>query len=206
MRQLMLNRHVLRGVVMIAVYVLQSNFHAWALAPEGVPGDVQVDQATEDEISTKFATRLKELTDLSKEKNRWMVVFAGLESRIREVESALSKIEAKSVQDSNAHGAWRSQNRVRVAMSQMIGSYRSLQDLAVRQYALFLKLESLDQSLKQKVLSRADYISERANILGQIAQIEQLRLWENLAGDISFFLKDIADVISDVELAVKLSR
>jgi hypothetical protein len=77
-----------------------------------------------------------------------------------------------------------------------------LQDLAVRQYSLLSKLELLDQSLKQKSLSRADYLNERNHIIEQITHVEQLRLWENRTEDITSTLEEIVDEVADVENAV----
>jgi hypothetical protein len=74
-----------------------------------------------------------------------------------------------------------------------------LQDLAVRQYSLLSKLELLDQSLKQKTLTRADYLIERAQLFEQIAHIEQLRQRENLQEDVAEFLKEIVDEVAEIE-------
>ena len=38
----------------------------------------------------------------------------------------------------------------------------------------------------------------------QIAHVEQLPLWENLVDDITYFLKEIADELADLENAVWL--
>jgi hypothetical protein len=79
-----------------------------------------------------------------------------------------------------------------------------VQDLAVRQYSLLSKLELLDQSLKQKTLTKADYLIERGHIIEQITHVEQLRQRENLIDGIVDFLKEIADEVADVETAVWL--
>ena len=111
-------------------------------------------------------------------------------------------MEVELAKAENTKKAWKRLSRQKGSLGQKVSVYRMLQDLAVRQYALLSKLESLDQALKQKSLSRADYLNERAHIVEQITHVEQLRLWENLADDVASTLEEIADEVADVENAV----
>lgn len=191
-------------LILAVVSTFQSVSLRWGYASEGATVSSRVDLANDEVVRAKFRARLEEVDDLSKQKERWVSVYAGLEVKINEADSVIREMEAKLATTENKQNPRQRLNRVMVGINQMIGSWRNLQELAVRQYFLILKLESIDQSLKERGLSKADYGNERASIIQQISHVEQLRLWENLAGDVTFFLKEIADEVGDLELAIKL--
>lgn len=164
----------------------------------------RVDPAKAQSVRAKFMVRLEEMGDLSKEKEHWLSVYAGLEDGIPEAENILREMEVELAKAKNNQRAWKRLSRQKRILDQQVSGLRMLQDLAVRQYSLLSKLELLDQSLKQKTLMRADYLIERAYIFEQITHIEQLRQRENLQEDVSDFLKEIADEVADVESAVLL--
>jgi len=115
------------------------------------------------------------------------------------MEVDLAKAKAKNDQQ-----AWKMLSRQKGILGRKVSRLNMLQDLAVRQYFFLSKLELLDQSLKQKTVTRADYLIERAHIIEQITHLEQMRLWKNQANDVSYFLNEIADEVADVESAVRL--
>ena len=167
------------------------------------PG-AKVDPAKAQSVREKFMARLEELGDLSKEKERWLSVYAGLEAGIPELDNFLHEMEIELTKAENAPKKWKTLSRLKGSIGQKGSVYRMLQDLAVRQYALLSKLEALDQSLKQKTLSRADYLIERAYLIQQITHIEQLRLWNNLADNVADHLEEIAGEIDGLDLSVRL--
>jgi hypothetical protein len=164
----------------------------------------KVDPAKAQSVRAKFMARLEEMGDLSKEKERWLSVYAGLEEGIPEAENILREMEVELAKAKNNQRAWKRLSRQKRILDQQVSGLHMLQDLAVRQYSLLSKLELLDQSLKQKTLTRADYLIERAYIFEQITHIEQLRQRENLQDDVADFLKEIADEVAGVESAVLL--
>jgi hypothetical protein len=148
---------------------------------------------------------LSGIEDFSKQKERWMAVYADLEDQIHKVNNALQGMEVKLANAENKNLRKRL-TRKSTALSQMVSSQRFLQDLAVQEYSLVSKLESIDQSLKQNALSKADYLSERAHIAQRISHVEQLRQEEYLAGNIAFFLEKIADEVGDLEFPISTIR
>ena len=167
------------------------------------PG-AKVDPAKAQSVREKFMARLEELGDLSKEKERWLSVYAGLEAGAHESDNLLHEMEIELTKAENAPKKWKTLSRLKGSIGQKGSVYRMLQDLAVRQYALLSKFEALDQSLKQKTLSRADYLIERAYLIQQITHIEQLRLWNNLADNVADHLEEIAGEIDELEISVRL--
>ena len=164
----------------------------------------RVDQAKAQLVREKFMARLEELGDLSKEKERWLSVYAGLEAGAHESDNLLHEMEIELTKAENAPKKWKTLSLLKGSIGQKGSVYRMLQDLAVRQYALLSKFEALDQSLKQKTLSRADYLIERAYLIQQITHIEQLRLWNNLADNVADHLEEIAGEIDELEISVRL--
>lgn len=164
----------------------------------------RVDPARAQSVRAKFMVRLEEMGDFSKEKERWLAVYAGLEEGVHEGDNILHETEIELVKAKNTQRSWKRLNRLKGSIGQKVSMQRMLQDLAVRQYALLSKLELLDQSLKQKTLSRADYLIERSHIIQQITHVEQLRLWENLAEDVAYYLKEIAEEVDELDLAISL--
>jgi len=176
----------------------------WVYASEEANVGSRVDPAKAQSVRAKFMTRLEEMENLSKEKKRWLAVYAGLEEAIREGDNILTETEIELAKAKNIQRSWKRLSRLKGSIGQNVSMHRMLQDLAVRQYALLSKLELLDQSLKQKTLTRADYLIERAHIIQQITHVEQLCLWENLADDVAYYLKEIAEEVDELDLAVSL--
>jgi hypothetical protein len=176
-----------------------------AYASEEITHGSRVDPVKDQSIKAKFMAQLSGIEDFSKQKQRWMEVYAGLEDQIHNVNNNLKSMEVE-LANAEKKNLRKHLTRISTALRQMISSYRFLQDLAVQEYSLVSKLESLEQSLTQNVLSKADYLNEQARIAQQIVQIEQLRLWENLASDVAFFLKEIADEVSDLEFPISTIR
>lgn len=164
----------------------------------------RVDPATAKSVRAKLMARVEEMGDLSKEKEHWLAVYSGLEDGIPEADNILREMEVELAKAKNNQRTWKRLSRQKRILGQQVSGLHVLQDLAVRQYSLLSKLESLDQSLKQKTLTRADYLIERGHIIGQITHVEQLRQRENLIGDVADFLKEIADEVAGVENAVWL--
>jgi hypothetical protein len=162
----------------------------------------RVDPAMAQSVRAKFMTRLEETGDLSKEKEHWLSVYADLEDGIPEADNILREMEVELAKAKNNQRAWNRLSRQKRILSQHVSRLRMLQDLAVRQYSLLSKLELLNQSLKQRSLSRADYLNERTHIIEQIMHVEQLRLWENLTADVASTLEEIVDEVAGVETAV----
>lgn len=162
----------------------------------------RIDPAKAQSVRAKFMARLEEMGDLSKEKENWLSVYAGLEDGIPEADNILREMEVELAKAKNNQRAWNRLSRQKRILGQHVSRLRMLQDLAVRQYSLLSKLESLDQSLKQKSLSRADYLNERTHVIEQITHAEQLRLWENLTADVASTLEEIVDEVAGVETAV----
>lgn len=167
------------------------------------PGS-KVDPAKAQSVKAKFMARLEEMGDLSKEKEHWLAVYSGLEDGMPEADNILREMEVEIVKAKNNQRAWKRLSRQKRILGQQVSGLHILQDLAVRQYSLLSKLELLDQSLKQKTLTKADYLIERGHIIEQITHVEQLRQRENLIDGIVDFLKEIADEVADVETAVWL--
>lgn len=165
------------------------------------PGS-KVDPAKAQSVRAKFMARLEEMGDLSREKEHWLAVYSGLKDGIPEADNILREMEVELAKAKNNQRAWKRLSRQKRILGQQVSGLRMLQDLAVRQYSLLSKLESLDQSLKQKSLSRADYLNERTHIIEQITHVEQLRLLENLTDDIASTFEEIVDEVADVENAV----
>ena len=159
----------------------------------------KVDPAKAQSVKAKFMARLEEMRDLSKEKEHWLSVYAGLEDGIPEAENILREMEVELDKAKNNQRSWKRLSRQKGILGQQVSGLRMLQDLAVRQYSLLSRLELLDQSLKQKRLTKADYLIESAYIFQQIMHVEQLRQRENLQDDVTNFLKEIADGVADVE-------
>jgi hypothetical protein len=164
----------------------------------------RVDPAKAQSVRAKFMTRVEEMGELSKEKEHWLAVYSGLEDGIPEADNILREMEVELAKAKNNRRAWKRLSRQKRILGQQVSGLHILQDLAVRQYSLLSKLELLDQSLKQKTLTRADYLIERGHIIEQITHVEQLRQRENLIDGVADLLKEIADEVADVESAVWL--
>jgi hypothetical protein len=114
------------------------------------------------------------------------------------------RIGVELAKTDNTNRARKKLSQQRNAIGHKVSSSRTLQDLAVRHYALLSELESIEQSLKQKSLSRVKYIKERAQAMDRIAHVELLRLREVRTNDITYFLDEIADEPASLENAVWL--
>lgn len=167
-----------------------------AYASEDPGTGIQSDHPKTQAVRAKFMARLEEMRNISKEKDRLISIYAGLEEGIRKGDNLLHDIEGELAKTDKK--VPRKLNRLRVSLGKKAAASRMLQDLAVRQYALLTELEAIEQSFHNNTLSRPQYLSERAYVMEQISHVEQLRLWENLVDDVADSLEGIADELAIV--------
>src|SRR5438445_3897952 len=132
--------------------------------------DIQRTADTENAVRAQFMDSVKREDNLADAKDHWFKIYTDLFDLEKEFEK-----EGKKLKEQIAKAESHIKSRLRNSLDRLNSHITSLGDfraLAVRQYALLLKLEKLEEQNQRKGLGKGDYLQEKRMLLDEINRVE----------------------------------
>lgn len=166
--------------------------------------DLQRTADTEDAVRAQFLDSVKREDNLADEKEHWFKIYAGLFDLEKEFKEQVKKLEEQIAKTEGPIRGMLLNSRKRLNFQ--ISDCRSLRALAMRQYALLLKLEKLEEQNQRKGLGKDDYMQEKRMLLDEINRVEQKRFWKNLVDDLRNSVLSLEGAIHETAQEVEKIR
>jgi len=144
---------------------------------------------------------VKREDNLADEKEHWFKIYMALDQD-KEIEEQVKNVKKHLAQERSIHLRSMHENTLS-GLDALKLTNAVHRRLAVRQYALLLKLEKLEDPSQRKALAKGDYLQEKRMLLDEISRVEQLRLGEEFLGSIIGSVRSLQYAIHETALEVE---